>query len=509
MRALSVSLLMLLALPATAQESPETAEEQDLAEPDIVEPSRPRLPTDKELTQHIQPLQGQLSSQPRVAMLGAESLVADAQLAYVHGHAWALIAEALETQGYQWAAQNARVRAVQSNPQALDLAQAFRAAESLEDRRPLEEALAGVALDQDRVALYAARRALRDARYEEGLAATRIISKNSEVFADARLVEGALKSQLRDHSGALASFATAQARAGERSPDWHQALDLNLARTYFALGNQPKALVHYAKVDRGASNWVQVHFETAWSHFRMGDMAGSLSAIQSIQSPFFEQGYWAESELLAAYALFYMCKFPEARERITSFETRWSGVLDELAGLEQVTAQQAWEDRNRLVAGESLSWLPAEAVDRATWDGRASAAAARLDAMQTEIDRLRANDLPMAAERLAAAHAELLATEGERVLDQARLVRDELTSMFADLQITNLDLLDLEKRLYQAASNSGELGMGDPIGNVRELRRQQDARVWPYQGEYWADEVGYFRVTARSDCPASMQIGQR
>ncbi|MGA1670699.1 MAG: hypothetical protein ACO39F_07405, partial [Candidatus Nanopelagicaceae bacterium] len=43
---------------------------------------------------------------------------------------------------------------------------------------------------------------------------------------------------------------------------------------------------------------------------------------------------WAESELLAAYALFYMCKFPAARERIETFEQRWKPVLEELASLD-------------------------------------------------------------------------------------------------------------------------------------------------------------------------------
>ena len=79
----------------------------------------------------------------------------------------------------------------------------------------------------------------------------------------------------------------------------------------------------------------------------------------------------------------------------------------------------------------------------------------------------------------------------------------------SDIEITKLDLLDLEKRLYESAANTGDLGMGNPLGDIRTIRREAGARVWPFQGEYWADEVGYFRITARSDCPANLQIGGR
>ena len=50
--------------------------------------------------------------------------------------------------------------------------------------------------------------------------------------------------------------------------------------------------------------------------------------------------------------------------------------------------------------------------------------------------------------------------------------------------------------------------MGKMEETKRQVRREKRIRsgevVWEYQGEYWADEVGYYRLNTKSDCPASL-----
>ena len=53
-----------------------------------------------------------------------------------------------------------------------------------------------------------------------------------------------------------------------------------------------------------------------------------------------------------------------------------------------------------------------------------------------------------------------------------------------------------------------EQEMGKMEETKRQVRREKRIRsgevVWEYQGEYWADEVGYYRLNTKSDCPASL-----
>lgn len=502
--------LALLAMPASAQDPPPaetTAEDVPVEEA----PSWPDRPTDAEKEESLTPIHKALASDPSQAIAQARSLAADPAKETLRADAHALRGDALAATGFPHAAVSAYAESLKTDPRALQprLGPVLELAETAGDRRQLEAPLVNSESVEPKVQLYAARDLLRRGDHSGAIERVGSVKKGSKHFPAAKLIEGAARSQERDHQGALAAFATAQARATDPSDGWRRAIEVNLARTYFALGNQPKALTHYAKVDRGSPNWTQVHFETAWAHFRMGDMAGTLGALHSVRSPFFAEGYWAEAELLEAYALFYMCKFPAARERIDDFEARYKPIRAELDAAIKVSPAQAWSDLQRVNSGVDPEHLPVQVIDRYTWDVRATEAAALHASLEDEAGRLMADGLGEEATALDARRAQIIEEEGERILGHAGAIREELSSMLQDIEITKLDLLDLEKRLYESASVTGDLGMGNPLGDIRTIRQAGDKQVWPFQGEYWADEVGYFRVTARPDCPANLQIGGR
>ena len=95
--------------------------------------------------------------------------------------------------------------------------------------------------------------------------------------------------------------------------------------------------------------------------------------------------------------------------------------------------------------------------------------------------------------------------EGQRVLDRIAASSKELEALLTDIEITRLDLLNLEAQMYERAAATGTLEKGDAVGRIREFKKTRKGfRVWPFQGEYWADEVGWYVFSARPDCPDSM-----
>jgi hypothetical protein len=81
-----------------------------------------------------------------------------------------------------------------------------------------------------------------------------------------------------------------------------------------------------------------------------------------------------------------------------------------------------------------------------------------------------------------------------------------LDEMIQSSEISKLDMLQMEQRLYEQASRVGEIADAKRVVK-RKLRKKVDTRVWAWQGEYWADEVGYYRIDSKVDCPAGMQSG--
>ena len=118
----------------------------------------------------------------------------------------------------------------------------------------------------------------------------------------------------------------------EGTVDFRNVVELNLARAYYAAQNWGRAIQYYGMVDRGSTYWPEAQFEIAWAHFRGEDMPGSLARLHSLQSPFFgDDWYFAEADLLRIYALFMMCKFPDASDRADVFAEKYEPIADELA----------------------------------------------------------------------------------------------------------------------------------------------------------------------------------
>jgi hypothetical protein len=85
---------------------------------------------------------------------------------------------------------------------------------------------------------------------------------------------------------------------------------------------------------------------------------------------------------------------------------------------------------------------------------------------------------------------EIVSSEGARFRGKLQQATDELGGMLTNVEISKLDMLQFETRLYEQASLTGEL-------SAKERRVMRTERVrkgwvyWPYQGEFWADELGY------------------
>ena len=76
--------------------------------------------------------------------------------------------------------------------------------------------------------------------------------------------------------------------------------------------------------------------------------------------------------------------------------------------------------------------------------------------------------------------------------------------MLSDTEIARLDILRLETQLYEQAAAIGEMAEARRMAQ-RNLRVPRGEQRWAFQGEYWADELGYYRVTAVPECPSTLQ----
>jgi tetratricopeptide (TPR) repeat protein len=310
----------------------------------------------------------------------------------------------------------------------------------------------------------------------------------------------------------ITHFQTALRVGAEQGKEdrFRNVVTLNLARAFYSAENYPRAIEHYAMVDRDSRQWPEAQFERGWAHFRLQDMNGALGLLHDHSGPFFEEAYFPEAHLLRVHSLFLMCKFPEANLQIDAFQERYKPQLALLRNAALLTPDDFFGQMRAHVEGGShnlplmVSWIFEE-------EDRFLDSLTAVRHAEDEMARLRnisANPFSLAAMKWVRDRRDaIVETEGLRMRGRVGLMEDKLAQMLDDSEMSKLDIMQLETRLYEVASRTGE--MPDAKRTVsRKLRVKKGYRHWPFEGEYWGDETGYYRVNARPDCPSSLQTGE-
>lgn len=493
---------------------------KDPPKPPTPTASAPRDPaslTDKEIAKALEPFTTAIASGDKNAAMDALlALLNDPAQSLYHGLAWARYADLLRTLDLPYAATLASGQAILLDPtHSVDQVKpALEAAAKLHDTSYLEEVFStNVGLDVDaqtrgELAYLGARGAWYGGHYTTAIGILALVPKDSAHYAQAQALKGVAQSRLGKTSDAMATLVVAQALVAD-DPELVDLVNLNLGRTYFAAENWGRAVEYYRLVRRDSPWWPQAQFEQAWAFFRAEDINGTLSLLQTHTTPYFADWYFPEAQLLRIYSLFLICKFPEATRQVTAFSETWTPVRDELSriagGLDRTAA---FNDVRSYVEGKDHV-LPEMVLRNYPQDQRLLDAFQAVDLAEREVQRLEQRSEPWAkhaAEQVRARRQELIEREGAKVLDGVQAQVATLTGMLTDAELSKLDMMRLETQLYQQAAAAGELADIEQKAR-RDVRVRKGYVSWPYEGEIWADEIGYVQVNAIPECPQGLMRG--
>ncbi len=332
-----------------------------------------------------------------------------------------------------------------------------------------------------------------------------IIPTDAAAYPKAQHLKGIVLAQQGRYTDSLAPLMTAFAMMDNQSD--MDLVNINLGRSYFGAGNFARAIEYFALVERGSPHWLEAQFERAWAHFRLDDMSGAIGLMLNHMSPFFDTRYYPEAELLDTYSLFLLCKFPAATERIEHFRDNYRPIHD---ALENALEGMSDADLFFAVSGGASQELPTRVYLDLYGEPRLQDSAAAVAQADVEIETVRGvSDSSLSGHfttLLESRRDEIVAAEGARLRGVLSGRLEALNNMLTDTEMARLDILRLETRLYERAAGAGEMEEARRSAQ-RQLRVPPDHQNWPFQGEFWADELGYFRVNAISECPTSMQVG--
>lgn len=358
----------------------------------------------------------------------------------------------------------------------------------------------------------AAREAFRQGSYGLAQGLLRLVKQGDPQFPQAKMLEGIVLNQQSKPETALTSFEAAGKAADKGSSAdnkrFLEMLKLNTGRSYYASGNYPRAIQAFASVDRGSEFWPEAQFERAWAHFRIDDVNGTLGLLLSLNTPFFKNYYYPEADLLRIYSMFMICKFPQANTEIDIFRAKYGKLNDALKAWNGHSAEENFDAARKYRKDGDAGALPSMFWRSYATEERFGNSVQAVESADAELKRLKnvaANPFSeWARTAVKARRSELIDLEGSRIRDRIAAQQAQVDTMLNDSQIFTLDIMAMKTKLYEQAAASGK--MPDVARTAKRDERVKRTFVeWPYEGEVWADEVGYYKVNTAPECPASLR----
>jgi hypothetical protein len=396
--------------------------------------------------------------------------------------------------------------------------------------RALEDAGRG---QEARTAFGEARRLASMVREEAGSAAPPPPSgdapppEDGNVHAKARFVDGLVLYAQGDDASATDAFKdvirlTNPKKGRKADPQVRELSFLQLARIHYQNRQNRYAIFYYDKMPWGGEAWLEGLWEASYAHYRIGDYEKTLGNLLTLQSPYFKDEYYPESYVLKAIVYYENCRYPEARLVLETFSGLYEPVYDELSRItttpqppsayyELIDPEQRIGPgplAKRVMAAAGSSPLYRRLKKLAFTDQNVRRLAESVHEIEDELDRGIGGRRPefrqsalakRLSDALAAERNALIEEAGARARGKLEYERDQLRTLLAQALRIQIEVSRKEREALE-----GSLAKGSQVEVVRDLKYSSavsdEHLYWPYEGEFWRDELGTYSYTLTKGC---------
>lgn len=375
----------------------------------------------------------------------------------------------------------------------------------------------------------------RQGEFEEAIRLLQKVDKRSPEYVKSQFFSGISYVRLKKSVPAVQSFQRIIKALDEGGVEGVEDEDrlrdlanLSMARTYYSASirldaetNAPTidakklsaAVKYWNVVDESSEYWLDAQFEEAWAYFMAGQYTRALGNIHTINAPYFPNAFYPEADILKAVVYFYNCDYEKATVVVARFNQKTQPVKDEL---EKVLKKYQGENQEE----EFYKFLLKVREGNANLDAKvepivASALSDRqllknieyVNALEEEMKRFKKSPPTFQSSPVgeqveqALTLARTLAIKQAGRLAQQRYQRyvDEMAEHMRNGDKILIDITAAQRNLLDQAMKEGQVSKVDAkIFGV--VNPDDEHFMWPFDGEYWRDELGFYRQEVASAC---------
>jgi len=353
------------------------------------------------------------------------------------------------------------------------------------------------------------------------------VPEKSEFYPKAKFLEGL--THVREYHGKIAadSFKAILRKVKQYDdPDKvpkalkeaEELANLSLGRVFYSTKQYKQAIKYFEKLpgadarEGAAPDWGASLFEASWAYFMEDGDSKALGNIHSITSPYFETEFYPEAYILKAVIYFNRCNYDRSQEAINEFNAIYPDLRKEVDGIlaKYPDNAQFYDYILKIKSGEAgLS----ERAQNAAAGALADRSLLKNIEWVNELDReLKAIDKADPAWKSTAVAGNILQDltlqKSLAANDAGQLARNRLTRLSGEIQDLMKQSIKIEIEALnglKGALTAGVAGeqaqaLNPNAKNYNTIVIDDEHQQWPFKGEYWKDELGYYRFKVANKC---------
>ena len=303
--------------------------------------------------------------------------------------------------------------------------------------------------------------------------------------------------------------------------------ELALGELYYAAAWQSQnklamfnvALNYFSNVGRDNAQWFESLFARTWASLMIGRFDSTLGTVVTLRSPFFTDIYFPEVNIVEAVTYYNLCQYDEVNNVIDYFFGVYPDYQKKMASwLENVSTKTGLDIYKELLvmykkaqAGENTE-LPEAVLRNILSESLFVRKYNHIKEIERELTIIEkspesfknsviAQDV---SKKMMYQLATLRNESGVWLVQRVQNLNNELGQLIADMRAIRFEMTDsmkssLEKEeLYgkevkeeeEAAQKKSEMNPSVP----------QNSYYYPFDGEYWEDELGYYFFNVDNLC---------
>ena len=343
------------------------------------------------------------------------------------------------------------------------------------------------------------------------------LGKSSSHYAQARYHLGVIYNIQDRKKAALKTFTRIVNGSFDMDPGELSALKqlslVNIARIRYGVEQYTRSAERYAQMRRGTTHWPTSLYESAWAHFMSENKEKrALGNLLTLQSPFFDRVWLPEAAILEALTFYRICEYQQVEALLDGFKAKYSPIQKNVADM-----LQPYKDGERPLRdlyqrlygskGKDHKQLPVAVFAKIEANRSFAGPHNRVLQIESELAAIQGQKPQWRDAEVGKGVKELLKTQrtiymkfaGAALATELGKVNDQLGDLMGQEALIRFEVVSGEYQKYADRFRNPDSSDVDESVEF-DFATNPDVIFWPFNEEYWEDELGYYERIEPGDC---------